>query len=227
MNGIHDCGGSDGYGPVVADPDEPLFAGDWEKAAFAMFPMVFAGGYFNLDQFRYSIEQMDPIDYLASPYYAHWVHVVEDYLTRDADFARALEERTAAFLADPAKPLPETVNQDLVQLVETISAQGGSTRRDSDAPARFSVGDKVRVNHDVPFTHTRKASYARGRTGEIVLAHGTFVYPDTNALGQGENPTHVYTVRFTAAELYGEGIGDPHAVVNLDLWEPYLEPAAG
>ncbi|MEI5527363.1 nitrile hydratase subunit beta [Streptomyces brasiliscabiei] len=226
MNGIHDCGGTDGYGPVVPDTDEPLFAGDWEKAAFAMFPMVFAGGYFNLDEFRHSIEKMDPVHYLATPYYAHWVHVVEDYLTRDEDFARALEERTAAYLADPGKALPQTVNQDLVPLVETISSQGGSTRRDSDARARYAVGDKVHVTTDVPFTHTRKAGYVRGRTGEIVLAHGTFVYPDTNATTRDEGPTHVYTVRFTAAELYGEGVGDPRAVLNIDLWEPYLETVA-
>ena len=38
-------------------------------------------------------------------------------------------------------------------------------------------------------------------------------------------PDYVYTVRFDARELWGPR-AEPNAVVHLDLWEPYLEPAA-
>jgi nitrile hydratase len=38
----------------------------------------------------------------------------------------------------------------------------------------------------------------------------------------GENPQWLYTVRFTAKELWGH---DNRDHVMLDLWEPYLEPA--
>ena len=49
---------------------------------------------------------------------------------------------------------------------------------------------------------------------------GVFVFPDTNAYGAGENPTWLYTVAFTAQELWGES-GDPqHAVIER------LRPAA-
>jgi nitrile hydratase len=54
--------------------------------------------------------------------------------------------------------------------------------------------------------------------------HGTFVYPDTIAHGQGEQPQPLYSVRFEARELWG-----PTAPARdgfyLDLWEDYLDPA--
>jgi nitrile hydratase len=50
-----------------------------------------------------------------------------------------------------------------------------------------------------------------------------FVFPDTNALFQGENPQHVYAVRFAARELWGDA-AKPQDAVYIDLWEDYLEP---
>ena len=47
-------------------------------------------------------------------------------------------------------------------------------------------------------------------------------FPDSNAVGRGENPQWLYTLRFTAKELWGHANDD---TVMLDLWEPYLEPA--
>ena len=83
------------------------------------------------------------------------------------------------------------------------------------------------MTDDSPLGHTRKARYIRGKTGEVVLAHGTFIYPDSAGNGQGDDPQHVYTIRFDAAQLWGAGIGDPNASVYVDAWEPYLEPAGG
>jgi nitrile hydratase len=73
-----------------------------------------------------------------------------------------------------------------------------------------------------PAGHTRAPRYVRGHTGEVVRLHGAHVFPDSNALGRGENPQWLYTVRFTAKELWGRANDD---TVMLDLWEPYLEPA--
>jgi nitrile hydratase len=72
----------------------------------------------------------------------------------------------------------------------------GSTKRrpDSDTPARFQPGDRVRTSNDHPPHHTRLPRYARGRTGEIVMLHGTFLLPDSNAQHLGEKPQHCYAV---------------------------------
>ena len=62
-------------------------------------------------------------------------------------------------------------------------------------------------------THTRLPRYVRGRAGTIESLHGCHVFPDTNALGEGENPQWLYTVRFNARDLCG-----PDADPNLYPW---------
>jgi nitrile hydratase subunit beta len=72
-----------------------------------------------------------------------------------------------------------------------------------------------------PVHHTRLPRYLRGHAGEVVACHGAHVFPDSNAEGRGEDPRHLYTVRFPAAALWGTATRD---VIHADLWEPYLEP---
>jgi nitrile hydratase beta subunit-like protein len=36
MNGAHDMGGMHGFGPVIPEPNEPVFHAEWEKRAFAL-----------------------------------------------------------------------------------------------------------------------------------------------------------------------------------------------
>ena len=226
MNGVHDLGGTDGLGPVVVEKDEPVWHADWEKAAFTMFPTNSVKGYFGVDEFRYGIEQMHPAEYLLSPYYDHWAHTIEHYTVKaGAIDPEELDKRTKYYLENPDAPVPDRKDPELVSLMETIVHQGGSARRDSDRPAQFTVGDRVRVKDDSPFGHTRRARYIRGRTGVIEAAHGTFIYPDSAGNGLGDDPQHVYTVVFRAADLWGQEEADPNQTVTFDVWEPYLERA--
>jgi nitrile hydratase len=75
-----------------------------------------------------------------------------------------------------------------------------------------------------PRGHTRLPRYARGRRGVIARVHPAAVFPDTNALGRGENPQPVYAVRFEAAELWGE-TAEPNETMHVDIWESHLEAA--
>lgn len=77
MNGVHDLGGRHGMGPIDIDPEQPVFRADWERRMFGMFILAFAGGHFNVDQFRAAIEKMDPAEYLTSDYYEHWLYSIE------------------------------------------------------------------------------------------------------------------------------------------------------
>jgi nitrile hydratase len=52
-----------------------------------------------------------------------------------------------------------------------------------------------------------------------------FVFPDTNAKEEGENPQPVYNVRFDAADVWGGGQDGERHTIRFDLWEPYLEAA--
>ncbi|MCG8149153.1 nitrile hydratase subunit beta, partial [Pimelobacter simplex] len=125
----------------------------------------------------------------------------------------------------PDAPLPEHDDDpELLAFVEAVVPAGAPAKRESDKVARFQVGDVVRVIRSSPKGHTRRARYVRGAIGEVVLHHGPMIYADSAGNGLGENPEHVYTVRFRAEELWGAEYAEPNQVVNFDVWDPYLEP---
>ena len=88
----------------------------------------------------------------------------------------------------------------------------------------FHAGQRVRARNINPVGHTRLPRYARGKLGIVDRDHGVYVFPDTIAHSADENPQHVYSVRFTARELWGDH-ASPRDSVYLDLWDDYLEPA--
>jgi hypothetical protein len=94
MNGIHDLGGRHGMGSIDIDPGQPVFHAEWERRMFGMFILAFAGGHFNIDQFRAAIEQMDPVEYLESDYYEHWLYSVESWCKANGSLTeKEIEDR--------------------------------------------------------------------------------------------------------------------------------------
>ncbi len=129
---------------------------------------------------------------------------------------------------DTGKPAPGSQKvTPALTLADPAKAAGqrpSYARPDAGAVAHFHVGDRVRTRKMNPTGHTRLPRYARGREGTIQRRHGIFVFPDSNAHFQGEQPQHLYSVRFRAQELWGEG-ASPRDSVYLDLWDSYLEHA--
>jgi nitrile hydratase len=80
MNGIHDMGGMDGFGPIQPAPHEPTFHEAWEGRVFALSTAMGGMMPFSIDEFRYMREQIDPITYLKASYYEHWLIVLERQL---------------------------------------------------------------------------------------------------------------------------------------------------
>ena len=107
--------------------------------------------------------------------------------------------------------------------VAATLAKGSRYDRPIEAAAKFAPGQAVRTIHDHPSGHTRLPRYARGKHGRIEAVHGGFVFPDSNALGRGEQPQRLYTVVFHGPELWGRDC-DPGLEVSIDAWESYLEP---
>jgi nitrile hydratase subunit beta len=87
---------------------------------------------------------------------------------------------------------------------------------------RYGPGDPVQASRTDPPYHTRLPRYVRGATGTVVERQGRYPLPDHRARQLPAEPEPVYTVRFAAAELFGEG----DHTVTVDLWESYLRPAA-
>jgi hypothetical protein len=109
-------------------------------------------------------------------------------------------------------------------MVQVLLAKGRSARLPEPVPARFKAGDRVVARNMHPVGHTRIPRYVRGRHGVVERDYGVFVFPDTNAELAGVKPQHVYSVRFTARELWGDG-APANDSVRLDLWDDYLDPA--
>lgn len=215
MNGVHDLGGMHGFGPVLTEENEPVFHHDWELRIFPLFASLFVGGHFNVDEFRHSIERMEPAEYLQSSYYEHWLHAFETLLLEKGVISAAELQGTVK-PTSPAQP-PAVLTPDIV---EAVILGGASSRAKEPVCGRFRVGDRVRTKNFNPTTHTRLPRYARGKVGTIEIAHGAFATPDTMAHGLGEQPQQVYAVRFSATELWG--VARPDSVC-IDLWDNYLE----
>jgi nitrile hydratase len=90
-----------------------------------------------------------------------------------------------------------------------------------DAAPAFVAGERVRARDMSPPGHTRLPGYVRGHTGVVEIIQPAAVLPGTNAHFQGENPQHVYSVRFDSRELWGAD-AEPFAL-TADLFESYLE----
>jgi nitrile hydratase subunit beta len=218
MNGGQDLGGAHGHGPVVVEPDEPLFHAPWERRALGLTIAAGGTGAWTIDMSRRAREDRPPAEYLTTPYYGLWIKGVER-LVVETGLCTAEEVAAGHALAPPAR-VARVLTADRVP---AALAAGGPTARPVADPPRFAIGDRVRTRAMAPASHTRLPRYARRRTGTIVRQHGGHVFPDTNAHGRGEAPVHLYTVRFAAAELWGPDT--TAAAVMVDCFEPYLEPA--
>jgi nitrile hydratase beta subunit len=206
VDGIHDLGGMQGFGPVVHSPAEPVFQGQWEAVARALMAVVAGAVEASGGEFRHSIERMEPGHYLTSSYYEHWLTAaatlaVEHGLVTLSD----LEERAGGQF-----PLSGPV------LAPPVADAGP----DSGEPC-FGVGDPVRVRDWHPPGHTRCPRYVRGKAGTVVRVDGIHSVPDIEAHGAARRYEQTYSVRFDAADLWGAS--QRGVSVHVDLWDSYLE----
>jgi nitrile hydratase beta subunit len=225
MNGVHDLGGMHGFGPVVLEPDEPVFHAEWERRTFALTLAMGSWRRWNLDMARSAREEMPPAEYLATGYYEHWLWGLKRLLEHHGflarpDLARRMREGPDPKASRPTEPLPGALRPDGVP---RLLQKGRAARLDDPVPPEFKAGDTVRARNVNPAGHTRIPRYVRGRCGVVDRDHGVFIFPDTYAAGLGRKPQHVYSVRFTARELWGP---DAHAgdSIYVDLWDDYLDP---
>jgi len=210
MNGIHDMGGMDGFGPVRPEPNEPVFHAAWERRLFALSQAVPFAVPYGDDHLRREIERLPPADYLRMSYYETWLHAIRSLLAE-----RGILPGSAAARVPTQPPLAAAK-------VNAAIAAGATTRQpDAGLMARFLAGDGVIARNMHPVGHTRLPRYVRGKPGVVVADRGAFSFPDSNAAGEGLRPQHVYTVAFDAHTLWGDDTTADR--VCVDLWEDYLE----
>ena len=217
MNGIHDLGGLQDMGPVQHERDEPVFHAVWEGRMYGINSSLRAIGKWNLDAWRHQIELLSPVQYFQGSYYERWLAINEQLLVKHG-------------LVTPTELATGTPDPNAAKVTPALTAAGATNRlgrgipssHDPKVPAKFKVGRHVRARNMNPLGHTRLPRYARGRVGTIAHDHGVYTFPDTNAHFKGQKRQHVYSVRFSARELWGDQ-ASPRDSVHLDMWEEYLE----
>ncbi|HZZ16618.1 MAG TPA: nitrile hydratase subunit beta [Candidatus Sulfotelmatobacter sp.] len=220
MNGIHDMGGMQDMGTILAEANEPVFHQVWEGRVYAINRALGGWRNWNIDARRHAIEVLPPADYLRMSYYEKWLARAIDLLVK-----RGLVTREEIETGKPAPGSQKATPFLAAAAVPAMAARPGNfSRPEAHAEAHFKVGQQVRALNMNPVGHTRLPRYARSKKGTILRHHGIFVFPDTNAHFLGEQPQHLYSVRFAAQELWGHD-ASPHDSVYIDMWDSYLEHA--
>lgn len=99
MRSIADMGGMQGFGAINRADDDTRFKAEWEAKTFAVNLLLLAAGCFNIDESRYSMERMPPLDYLATSYFEHWLYSLEDLLISKGVFTQEEYQARIAELA--------------------------------------------------------------------------------------------------------------------------------
>ena len=219
MNGVHDCGGMQCYGPIHYTPSEPAFHAPWEGRVLALTQASWYVHNVELATYRSDIEALPPAEYLRMSYWEIWFaalikRLVDNRWVTTLEVARGRSERPATNGAVPASP---------AEIVAHLFKPRDYRRQQTQEP-RFEIGARVRARNINPATHTRLPRYARSKVGTIARQCGPYDFPDTDEYNLGANPNHVYSVRFAARELWGDA-ASPRDFIYVDLWERYLEPA--
>ena len=203
-----DLGGVDVPGAIVQEPEGEHFHAPWEPRVMAMVVAMGPTGMSNIDLNR-SVRETLP-NYRDLSYYEIWLAALEKLALQKGLLGRS-------------PPPPKQVLH--AESALAVIKKGFPALRSATAPARFSIGDRVRTAAVAPPHHTRLPGYARGKVGVIERVHGAHVFPDTNAQELGESPQWLYTVAFDAQELWGEDGRAQRSRISVDAFEPYLEPA--
>jgi nitrile hydratase subunit beta len=92
--------------------------------------------------------------------------------------------------------------------------------------ARFTPGDRVAVRRADPPGHLRTPAYIRGKAGVVERVCGPFANPEELAYGRDGLPLRpLYRVRFRQADVWPDYSGAEADVVEVEIYEHWLEPS--
>src|SRR5947207_9938645 len=129
MDGMHDLGGRQGFGPVRYTLGARAFHAPWEVRVNALYALAVRLGIFNMDEYRHAIERMEPRHYLTASYYERSLTGLASLCVEKGIVSREELERRAGGLFPLGAP----------------SAPG---RTNVPTRGRLQFGDRVRVRLD-------------------------------------------------------------------------------
>ena len=212
-----DLGGQPGHGRVLPEAEGELFHAAWEPRVLALTLAMGATGAWNIDISRAARETL--ANYRDLSYYEIWFAALRQLLAERQLVAP--DEADAGRMLHPRRPLARRL---MAADVPAVLAAGSPTARPATTPARYAVGQAVRMYAGTVPHHTRLPAYVRGKRGVVERMHGAHVFADAHATGRGEQPQWLYTVAFDGAELW-PGQQARGLTVCVDAWEPYMVAA--
>ena len=199
---------------------DKTFKETWHARALALTLAAGSLRQWNLDMSRHSRECLPPKDYSTFSYYDKWISSLVNLLVAKGVISK--DE-----VLDPiSKKHPLSKNKLQAADVAKVLSKGAPTSRSVKNFPKFSVGQKIKTrradNKFISGGHTRLPKYVERCEGKIEICHGAHVFPDTHAHNLGEQPEHLYTVSFSASELW-ESPENPGDTLCVDIWESYME----
>jgi nitrile hydratase subunit beta len=204
MDGMHDLGGKEGFGPVRHAEGLAVFKAAWEPRANALYSLAVRLGIFNMDEYRHAIERMEPRHYLAAGYY-------ERSLT---GFATLCVEKGVVSREEW---------ESLAKGLFPLSRPGAEGRPNAFPRETFKVGDRVRVKNEFVSGHVRMPGYIRGKIGIVVAESPPYPFPDAAAHNLQVQDEPTYDVRFKTEDLWPQAADE--ATVHVAVFQSYLEKA--
>lgn len=204
MDGMHDLGGKQGFGPVRHTHDARPFHAPWEVRANSLYVFAVRRGIFNMDEYRHAIERMEPRQYFTASYYERSLTSLATLLVEKGVVTHAeLEQRARGRFPLAAPSAPGRTN---------------ALKRE-----RFALGDRVRVRDEYVPGHVRMPAYVRGKTGVVVGESPAYPFPDAHAHAVAAEDEPTYDVRFRSVDLW-PGSADS-ALIHVGIFQSYLERA--
>ena len=93
----------------------------------------------------------------------------------------------------------------------------------ANAPARFKVGDRVRIKHLPNMFYTRTQMYARGVAGTIAALTYQDLIPEDEAFNRDGRLEQYYIVRFRQKDLWEEYPAE-NDTLQTEFPDRWLEP---
>ena len=201
MDGFHDLGGRQGFGPVVRDGHTEPFHGEADIRIAAMWVRLLRHGIYNMDEYRHAIERMEPRHYISASYYERTFTAVASLCVERDVFSEGELSAAAGFAVQLSRP----------------SREG---RLGEDHLPDISVGDRVRVKDDHVPGHIRMPGYIRGKEGVVVGVSAAYPYPDAHGHGLESAWQRSFDVSFSSQHLWPDGAED--AEVQVGVFQGYL-----
>jgi nitrile hydratase subunit beta len=202
VDGFHDLGGRQGFGPVVKK-DEP-FSEDWEVRVIALMGGLVKRRVFNMDEYRHAIERMEPRHYVGASYFERTFTSV------------------AALCVEKAIIKREELDALVGEIVPLSRPSKPGRVADAELPA-LKIGDLVTVKSEFVGGHIRLPAYIRGMTGRIVGVSPPYPFPDAAGHGLASPKQRTFDVCFKSADLWPNGAED--ADVHVGVFHSYLRKA--